>query len=126
MQFSANLPFIIAIPSTKLMKKSSKFFLYLIGNNLKEKLNIFIALLLLCTAKKRNERNKRKMKNIEVVWENEEALVINKPAGMVVNRAESVKGETIQDWVEKQDWWKKENSDEVFNNRSGIQYNKSS
>ena len=60
------------------------------------------------------------MKDIEIVWENEEALVINKPAGMVVNRAESVKGETIQDWAEKQDWWKKENSDEVFNNRSGI------
>ena len=60
------------------------------------------------------------MEKIEVVWENKEALGINKPAGVVVNRAESVKEKTIQDWVEEQKWWKKEEKDEVFKNRSGI------
>ncbi len=35
-----------------------------------------------------------------IIWENELALVINKPAGLVVNRAESVKQETLQDWLE--------------------------
>jgi len=37
----------------------------------------------------------------EIVFEDEEILIIDKPAGMVVNRAESVKGETVQDWVEE-------------------------
>jgi len=37
----------------------------------------------------------------EIVFEDEEILIIDKPAGMVVNRAESVKGETVQDWVER-------------------------
>lgn len=37
----------------------------------------------------------------EVIYEDGELLVINKPAGMVVNKAESVKSETLQDWVEK-------------------------
>ncbi len=36
-----------------------------------------------------------------VIFEDEYLLVIDKPAGMVVNRAESVKGGTVQDWVEK-------------------------
>jgi 23S rRNA pseudouridine1911/1915/1917 synthase len=38
----------------------------------------------------------------EIIFEDEVLLVINKPAGMVVNRAESVeKGTTVQDWVEQ-------------------------
>ena len=37
---------------------------------------------------------------IKVVFENQDFLVIEKPAGVVVNRAETVKGETVQDWVE--------------------------
>lgn len=36
----------------------------------------------------------------KIVFEDEYLLVLDKPAGMVVNRAESVKGETLQDWVE--------------------------
>ncbi|MDO8503413.1 MAG: RluA family pseudouridine synthase [bacterium] len=36
----------------------------------------------------------------KVLYEDLSLLVINKPSGMVVNRAESVKGETLQDWVE--------------------------
>lgn len=38
---------------------------------------------------------------IKIVYEDDDLLVINKPAGVVVNRAESVKTETIQDWAEK-------------------------
>lgn len=37
----------------------------------------------------------------KILYEDNSLLVINKPSGVVVNRAESVKGETLQDWVEK-------------------------
>lgn len=37
---------------------------------------------------------------IEKLWEDDGGLVINKPAGMVVNRAETTSGLTVQDWVE--------------------------
>jgi len=54
-----------------------------------------------------------------VIYEDDDILVIDKPYGMVVNRAESVRGETVADWVEKNyDFWKK--GGEVFRNRSGI------
>ncbi len=39
--------------------------------------------------------------NIPVLFEDTSMLAVNKPPGIVVNRAESVKGETVQDWVEK-------------------------
>lgn len=39
--------------------------------------------------------------NIPILYEDKDLLVIHKPPGLVVNRAESVKGETVQDWVEK-------------------------
>jgi len=42
-----------------------------------------------------------KMINPPILVEDSNLLVINKPPGFVVNRAESVKEETIQDWVEK-------------------------
>lgn len=43
------------------------------------------------------------IKNMEpkIVFEDEEVLVLEKPPGWVVNRAESVKRETVQEWVEK-------------------------
>lgn len=37
----------------------------------------------------------------KVIYEDEVMLVVDKPAGMVVNRAETVKEETVQDWVEE-------------------------
>lgn len=37
--------------------------------------------------------------DIPILYEDNELLVIDKPAGIVVNRAESVKGETVQDWM---------------------------
>jgi len=39
--------------------------------------------------------------DIPILYEDPSLLVINKPPGIVVNRALSVKGETVQDWVEK-------------------------
>ncbi len=38
---------------------------------------------------------------LPILFEDDELLVINKPPGIVVNRAESVKGETVQDWAEE-------------------------
>ena len=38
---------------------------------------------------------------IEVLYEDKETLIINKPVGLVVNRAESVTGFTVQDWIEE-------------------------
>jgi len=49
---------------------------------------------------------------IEVLYEDKETIVINKPVGLVVNRAESVSSPTIQDWIE--DKYK------IFIDRSGI------
>jgi len=38
----------------------------------------------------------------EIIFEDEELLVLDKPAGMIVNRSDTTKGETtLQDWVEK-------------------------
>lgn len=39
--------------------------------------------------------------DISVLFEDDDCLVIDKPPGVVVNRAESVKTETLQDWAEK-------------------------
>lgn len=36
-----------------------------------------------------------------ILFEDDDFMVIDKPSGVVVNRAESVKGETVQDWAEK-------------------------
>jgi len=38
--------------------------------------------------------------DVSIIFEDDAFLCINKPVGVVVNRAESVKGETIQDWME--------------------------
>lgn len=38
---------------------------------------------------------------IEILYEDGDLMVIGKPAGVVINRAETVKSETIQDWAEK-------------------------
>lgn len=37
----------------------------------------------------------------KILYEDKEILVISKPSGMVVNNAQSVVGETVEDWVEK-------------------------
>lgn len=38
--------------------------------------------------------------NIRIIYQDDYFLVIDKPPGVVVNRGDSVHGETIQDWVE--------------------------
>ncbi len=39
------------------------------------------------------------METPKILYEDPSLLVINKPSGMVVNRAESVVGETVEDWL---------------------------
>jgi len=38
---------------------------------------------------------------ITIVYQDQDLLILNKPAGVVVNRAQTVATETIQDWIEK-------------------------
>ena len=38
--------------------------------------------------------------NIKIIYEDEDILVIDKPSGITVNRADTEKEETIQDWAE--------------------------
>ncbi|RJR27308.1 RluA family pseudouridine synthase [candidate division WWE3 bacterium] len=62
------------------------------------------------------------MNNFEILYENSEVYVINKPAGVVVNRAITHDEETIQDFVEEnmnlEDPLEDDTSD--FTSRSGI------
>lgn len=78
--------------------------------------------------------------NIEIVYQDNDILAINKPPGLVVNRAQTVKGITLQDWLEEnipmignKSWpegWEKQipedhtneygTPEEVFASRSGI------
>ncbi len=54
-----------------------------------------------------------------ILYEDEYLMAIEKPAGVVVNRAESVKDEeTIQDWIDENR--EKQTNKSVFNERSGI------
>lgn len=55
---------------------------------------------------------------MKIVFEDETFLVIDKPSGIVVNRAETNKSETIQDWVEAK--YPLTVDDEEFRSRSGI------
>lgn len=59
---------------------------------------------------------------IEVLYEDNETLVINKPVGLVVNRAGSVSSPTVQDWIEKNYQFSITNfqKDKLFIDRSGV------
>ncbi|MBI4137344.1 RluA family pseudouridine synthase [Candidatus Roizmanbacteria bacterium] len=64
---------------------------------------------------------------IPILYEDDDVIAIDKPAGLVVNRARSVKGKTIQDWAEnrftKNDVRFTNSSDEsklLFRERSGV------
>ena len=39
--------------------------------------------------------------DIPILFEDDAMVVVNKPPGIVVNRAQSVKGETVQDWAQQ-------------------------
>lgn len=58
----------------------------------------------------------------EILYEDEVMVVVSKPAGMVVNRAETVRGTTLQDWVEASysDTYHGVKEGSVFRQRSGI------
>lgn len=62
---------------------------------------------------------------MKVIYEDDAVMVVDKPAGWVVNRAESVSGDTVQDWAEKSGKLKMTSREEtesemVFKKRSGI------
>lgn len=58
---------------------------------------------------------------IDVLYEDKDTLVINKPYGLVVNRAESVKEPTVQDWIEDRLGDElKQYKDKTFRQRSGF------
>jgi len=61
------------------------------------------------------------MLNPKIIFEDESLLVIDKPAGVTVNKAETTKEDTIQDWAEiKLAKEIKEETDPVFKSRAGI------
>ena len=39
--------------------------------------------------------------DLTILWEDDDILVVNKPPFVVVNRAESIKGETVADWADR-------------------------
>lgn len=64
------------------------------------------------------------MINIPIIYENENLLVINKPAGLIVNKADTTKNvKTIQEWTEEKigiDVDKVTNESSEFERRGGI------
>lgn len=38
--------------------------------------------------------------SISIVYQDQDLLILNKPPGVVVNRAQTVAGQTVQDWIE--------------------------
>jgi len=65
------------------------------------------------------------MDSPKIIYQDQDIVVIDKPAGYVVNRADTVKEiETLQDWVESNIKDQKsvieKSGDEEFNSRSGI------
>jgi 23S rRNA pseudouridine1911/1915/1917 synthase len=64
------------------------------------------------------------MRDIKIIHEEKDYLVIEKPAGLVVNRADSVKEETLQDWMENKfsifNFQFPNKEEEEFINRSGL------
>lgn len=63
--------------------------------------------------------NQEQPYQIETLLEDESIIVLNKPAGLVVNRSQTFSGTTVQDIVEENEFVADE-SDEDFSNRSGV------
>lgn len=61
---------------------------------------------------------------VSVIFEDKDLVIVDKPSGLVVNRAESVKEKTLQDWMEsgKSEIFKKKRreGEEEFFSRSGL------
>jgi 23S rRNA pseudouridine1911/1915/1917 synthase len=66
------------------------------------------------------------MNDIKVLYEDDDILVLDKPSGVIVNKADTTKGElTVQDWLEKQwqaanDEWRMADKESDFYKRAGI------
>lgn len=67
--------------------------------------------------------------HIPILFEDDCVMVVNKPPGIVVNRAETVREPTMQDWMEAQPWYRKWDDDkhhyaeeaiEIYTSRSGM------
>lgn len=56
---------------------------------------------------------------LQIIFENEDLLVINKPSGVTVNRSETTNGNTLQDQVERH-YEIDSSEDPEFKDRSGI------
>jgi len=48
-----------------------------------------------------NVLKRKRSEKPKILYQDESIAVLNKPAGLVVNRAETTKKQTLQDWVEK-------------------------
>ena len=60
----------------------------------------------------------------EILWQDENIAVLQKPAGMVVNTADSVKSYTVQEWAREQ-WsqeeaWQESLVSDIFAEREGM------
>ncbi len=66
------------------------------------------------------------MSEVKVIYEDDDIIVLDKPAGITVNRSDTTKGEeTVQDWIENKLmahglWLKEEDKESDFYKRSGI------
>jgi len=58
------------------------------------------------------------MNDIKIIFEDHDLLILDKPTGVTVNKSETTKGDTLQDWIDSK--YDLKSSDEVFNSRSGI------
>jgi 23S rRNA pseudouridine1911/1915/1917 synthase len=63
----------------------------------------------------------RKQHNPKIIFEDDQVLVIEKPAGLVVNRAATVKEKTLQDWLaQRLQFFAGENENKEFSKRTGL------
>ena len=72
---------------------------------------------------RRNDIVNMKQINPKIIFEDKVLLVIEKPTGLVVNRAQSVKTKTLQDWMDRKLKIKSEKLKVInkeFRNRSGL------
>src|SRR3989344_699843 len=56
----------------------------------------------------------------QIIYEDDSILVLSKPAGLVVNRAQTVRGGSLQDWLDSYLKIKPSASPDVFARRSGL------
>jgi len=68
---------------------------------------------------KSQEKNKKDLNKLDVIFQNDNLMVINKPSGFIVNRSETTNGNTVQDLLEKEMSFNSSEEPE-FIDRSGI------